>query len=189
MPGLKQHYIPQFLLRGFGRAGSGKNVQVMVYWRTGGAFRTGTQGVGAERAFYSRPFAAAEAETLDDRITAHERPLALFIQGLRGLSPGVAVASKEAAEAVAHLSIRVAHMRDAFASAVADLLGGVEELVLDPPAIAKYLKLEEPVPSKIVRDALRQLWTERRAELRGLGFSQAAFERFALRHIRAWRAV
>lgn len=185
MPGLKQHHIPQFLLRGFGRARGGKNVQVVAYTRTRGTYRTATQGIGAQRAFYSRPAGAAQAETLDDRITAHEQQLAVFIEGLRGSSHGAAVKAREAAEAVAHLSIRAAHMRDAFASSMADLLGGVEEFVLDPPAMAKYLKLQEPTPSKIVRDTLRQSWTEHRAEFRRLGFSQDAFERFALQRIRA----
>lgn len=33
MAGMKQHYIPQFLLRSFGRVGGGKNAQVMVHSR------------------------------------------------------------------------------------------------------------------------------------------------------------
>lgn len=103
----------------------------------------------------------------------------------RGLPPGAAVDPEEAAVAAAHLGIRVAHTRDAFASAVAGSLGGVEELVLDPPAMAKHLKREKPVPSRVVRHALRQLRAERRAEPRKLGLSRVARGRPALHHIRA----
>ena len=52
MPGLKQHCIPHFLPRGFGRSRSGKNIQVTVYSRTHGIYRAATQGVGAQREFY-----------------------------------------------------------------------------------------------------------------------------------------
>ena len=185
MSGLKQHYIPQFLLRGFGRAGSGKNVQVTVLSRTRGTFRAATHGVGAQRAFYSHPAAAARAETLDDRITIHEQQLAAFIDELRGLHPDTMVGATAAAEAVAHLSIRVAHVRDAFTSAMIDLLGGVEEVLLDPQAVAKLLKLGEPAPSRIVRDLLKQAWTEHRPELQRRGFSRDAFDRFMIQQFRA----
>ena len=185
MSGLKQHYIPQFLLRGFGRAGGGKNVQVTVHSRTRGTFRTATHGVGAQRAFYSYPAAAAQAETLDDRITTHEQQLAAFIDELRGSHPDTVVDATAAAEAVAHLSIRVAHVRDAFTSAMIDLLGGVEKVLLDPQAVAKFLKLGEPAPSRIVRDLLKQAWTEHRPELQRRGFSRDAFDRFMIQQFRA----
>jgi hypothetical protein len=55
LSGRKQHYIPKFLLRAFGRRGKGKTIQITVYSKKRGVFTTSLEGAAAERDFYSAP--------------------------------------------------------------------------------------------------------------------------------------
>lgn len=185
MAGRKQHYIPQLLLRGFGRSGGGKSTQVWVYSATRGKYRSATEGVGAQREFYSEPATASGTVTLDDQITDHEQQLGPGIEALRRLDPESEVDAREAAEMVAHLTIRVSHIREVFSSAFIDMLDSVEDRLLDPGALMKYLKLRENPPGKIVRDGIRSVWVERRTELVRSGYSQDRFERWMLDEIRS----
>lgn len=100
MAGRKQHYIPQALQRGFEAAKSGKHSQVWVFRKCQVPYLSSTEGVGAQRHFYSEP-AAGEA-TLDDLITEYEKDvLSPAIEGLRDMVPGP-VAPDVAASAVSH---------------------------------------------------------------------------------------
>lgn len=65
MSGSKQHYIPEFFLRGFGKQGRGKSIQVTVYTKDRRVFTTATDGVAAQRYFYSELPAEPGIETLD----------------------------------------------------------------------------------------------------------------------------
>ena len=90
MSGRKQHFIPQSLLKGFGRAGKGAKIQVVVYSHDRGIFPAATDGVAAEREFYSKLAVESEADTRDDKITAYETPLADTLATLRNLGDGQA---------------------------------------------------------------------------------------------------
>ncbi|GKS86101.1 hypothetical protein AVMA1855_18135 [Acidovorax sp. SUPP1855] len=69
MAGRKQHFIPQALQRGFGQA-KGKKTQVYVFKKGSEPYLSSTEGVAAQRDFYSEP---SDEETLDDRITKYEK--------------------------------------------------------------------------------------------------------------------
>jgi hypothetical protein len=129
MSGLKQHYIPQSLLRGFGKQGKGKSVQVTVYSRDRGVFTTATGGVAARRYFYSQLADGVGVETLDDRITAFETRLAKILVEFRGVVPGHTVDATKAAEVVTHLCARQAHLP---LRAGAGRLNPIEEAELGP---------------------------------------------------------
>ena len=69
MAGRKQHFIPQALQRGFGVA-KGKKTQVYVFKKGQEPYHSSTEGVAAQRDFYSEPSAE---QSLDDKITTYER--------------------------------------------------------------------------------------------------------------------
>jgi hypothetical protein len=70
MPGLKQHYIPQFLLRGFGRGVRQERPGDGVLAHARDVPDGDPRDQGAAR--FLTPTTRSRAETLDDRITAHE---------------------------------------------------------------------------------------------------------------------
>ncbi|QQS03222.1 MAG: DUF4238 domain-containing protein [Fibrobacterota bacterium] len=54
MSGRKHHYIPRFLQKGFASRISGKQAYAWVFKRIGDPFESNTEGIGAERDFYTR---------------------------------------------------------------------------------------------------------------------------------------
>jgi len=117
--GRKQHFIPQAVQRGFGAAAKGKKTQVYVFTKGKAPYLSATEGVAAQRDFYSSP---SDVETLDDQITKYEGSLlAPAIAALRESEPGP-IDSRAAAAVVVHLSIRSAFMRGTFSTAVTELL-------------------------------------------------------------------
>lgn len=124
MSGRNQHSIPQSLLRGFSiGACRAKNAKVWVF-RRGQMPKgpTSTKGVAVGRDFYSRP-SPDRAETLDDRISDYEGGrFTQLLFALRRLPSDCPVDVGEAAELVAHLTARNAHLRATFRSTVETLI-------------------------------------------------------------------
>ena len=176
MSGRKQHYIPQVLLRGFGKRGKGKAVQVTVYSRDHGVFTTATDGVAAQRYFYSELPANNETETLDDKITVYESWLAEIIVEFRATTPGQAVDKAKAAEAVTHLCIRPAHLRDSFASATRQLSQSAESVFRDKNSARKALGLDDPKPNKVLLDEIHTLYEKFSPQLGQFGITKPMFE-------------
>lgn len=118
MAGRKQHFIPQALQRGFGVA-AGKATRVYVFKKGQEAYRSSTEGVAAERDFYSEP---SDGQSVDDKITDYEgRVLAPAIAAMREAPEGL-VESHVAAAVVVHLSIRSAFFRGTYSAAATELL-------------------------------------------------------------------
>lgn len=185
MAGLKQHHLPQFLLRGFSRE-AGANAQVTVYTRARGAYRAATQGVAAQRAFYSARTDASGSVTLDDKITAHESGLAPFVARLRRCAHESAVCSMDAARAVAHFGIRTAHFRLTVGAMIAEVVEYVGEQVTDPAKLGHALGLDASEPSDLLRNQARESWREHRTALVKAGFVQyMQFERFLFQHMKS----
>ncbi|MCH9051693.1 MAG: DUF4238 domain-containing protein [Proteobacteria bacterium] len=185
MSGRKQHYIPQVLLRGFGKRGKGKAVQVTVYSRDHGVFTTATEGVAAQRYFYSEHPADPGAETLDDRITTYEYQLAKIIAEFRDTTPGHAVDPAKAAEMVTHLCVRQAHLRDSFASATEQLLHGAASIFRDKDRARKALGLDDPNPKEILLDEINTLYEKFSPQLGQLGITKPVFEQWVLANSKA----
>jgi hypothetical protein len=114
MSGRKQHHIPQSVLRGFETPGKGRTKKVWVFSKEK-KFKSSTANVAAERHFYSE-LSSDGSRTLDDSITDYEQNFGAQLTGLRGLSVGDAADSLAAAEVIAHLTIRNAHLRRSFVS-------------------------------------------------------------------------
>ena len=122
MAGRKQHFIPQALQKGFRIVDNGKKAQVYVFKKGGAHYLAATDGVAAQRDFYSAP---SDEETLDDKITTYEgMVLAPAIMAFRD-SPVGPVDSETAAAVVVHLAIRTAFTRDGLSSVALELLGAL----------------------------------------------------------------
>jgi len=179
MSGRKQHYIPQSLLRGFGKQGKGKAIQVTVYSRERGVFTAATDGVAAQRYFYSEPSDEVGVETLDDRITAFETPLAEIFAEFGRATPDHAVDATKAAEAVTHLCVRQAHLRDSFASAAGDLLDGTANRFLDKEWVRTEMGLDASKPNEMFRATISKFYGQFAAGLAPMGITRQIFEQWA----------
>jgi hypothetical protein len=112
MSGRKQHHIPQSVLRGFETPSKGRTKKVWVFSKER-KFKSPTADVAAERHFYSE-LSNDGSRTLDDLITDYEQSFGAQLTRLRRLSVGDVADSFTAAEVVAHLTIRNAHLRRSF---------------------------------------------------------------------------
>lgn len=114
MSGRKQHHIPQSVLRGFETPSKGRTKKVWVFSKEK-KFKSPTADVAAERHFYSE-LSDDGSRTLDDSITDYEQNFGVQLTSLRRLSIGDAADPLVAAEVIAHLTIRNAHLRRSFVS-------------------------------------------------------------------------
>ena len=179
MSGRKQHHIPQFFLRGFGRRQKGNAIQVTVYSIHRGIFATASDGMGVQRYFYSELSEDSGVETLDDRITSYESKLAATIAEFRAAPADHAVDSTKAAEAVTHLCIRHAHMRDTFAKVVGQLMGTTEDIFSDKDRARKALGMDAQTPNNMIREELNKLYEQYGDQLCRIGITQPMFEQVA----------
>lgn len=141
MSGSNQHFIPQSLLRGFGVMKK-KATYVVAYTYNRGVFNPPTQGIAAERTFYSELSVDGQEETLDDRITKYETPLGQVLRDLRNLPSGAVANSYVAAELVTHLAVRNDHLRKSIGTSAASSLEQIENDFSDPTRAMKMLGLD-----------------------------------------------
>ncbi len=184
MSGKYQHDIPQSLQRGFAVERKPGKFQVTVYDRDRGIFSTAPEGVAGESYFYSHAPASPGDVTLDDRITAFESGIAAFINQLRTCPLDSPIDAALAGSAVAHYSIRAAHGRRLFTEAVRDVVGAVGDRAQSPEEFWRTLKLDQTVPSKTMRDIMREAWREDHRKLRQRGLTQDQFERVFYAQVR-----
>jgi Protein of unknown function (DUF4238) len=155
--GRKQHHIPRLLLRGFGTP-SGKTSKVWLFRRSQSPENPSIKNVGAERDFYSSP-SADGFETLDDQITRYETGLSNMLAMLRGQRAGAGVDPTNAAEAVAHLTIRNAHLRDVFGLGVEELIAGAARVFADETNLRVLFGVEAEAPTPRMQELINETIT------------------------------
>ena len=147
MSGRKQHFIPQLVQRGFAASKGKKSTQVYVFPRDRPRDITATDGVAAQRDFYSPP---SDEETLDDRITHYEGSvLAPAIAALREGEPGP-IDSNAAAAVVVHLSVRSAFLRGTFSTATEELLNEMAKALGSEDETRSLLGLDSLSPDSMM---------------------------------------
>lgn len=143
MAGRKQHFIPQGLLKGFEARRSGEKIQVFVCTSAKPPFIAATDGIAAERDFYSDP-PTDGSPSLDDVITEFEsKDLGRLISELRS-APAGQVNAESAALVVAHLAVRTAHIRATFGDLATTLFGSLRTQVGDVPSLRKLFDIDTP---------------------------------------------
>ncbi len=116
MGGPAQHNIPQFFLRGFRVRSSSQARSEVWQFEKGKAPKLSLikDDVAVEEPyFYSTP-STDGSRTLDEQITNYENSFANLVHTLRATPLGAPADSAKAAEVVAHLTIRNAHLRRNF---------------------------------------------------------------------------
>lgn len=155
MAGLKQHFIPQLLLRRFGtRHPKREKTQVCVYPKGASAFIAATDGVAAQRYFYSE-LSEDGRETLDDRITDHEHKILADLQAIDAVPLHGAAPSGITARVLAHLTIRNGHVRQAFGKAGALMASEGLERFKDPAWVSAAIGLDQDSPGTRMLEMMR----------------------------------
>lgn len=127
MSGIRQHFIPKFLQKGFGFPGNGKIVRCWVYEKNRPARSANIQDVGLERHFY-----AIDSEPdLDVKITNEEQIYAPLIESLRAGNLNEATVARIPG-LLAHLETRSRHVRQNMQSMVEECASGVLGYLSDP---------------------------------------------------------
>lgn len=179
MSGRKQHFIPQSLLKGFATTSTGKKAQVVVYRFGGIDFVAATDGIGAERHFYSELDVGGNEETLDDKITDHETSISEILDALRSADDRQVVDSRDAAALVTHLVIRNDHFRKIAKQAGGSLFSGFQSAMADRDSAASLLGLDGDKPNDLFRKKMDEVWLEQGATLQAMGLSRDTLTAFA----------
>jgi hypothetical protein len=177
MTGPNQHYIPQFLQRGFGVRWAGKTKDIWQYRKGHPATLESIERIGAEAHFYSSPSDSETAE-LDAKITRLERPLARQVKTLSLLKSGSAVDAKIAFDVLFHLVPRTRHIRSTFSDAFASIIDGALTLFSDPATLMHLAGLDQTVMNEKFRKELgSKLLEDPRSQQ--FGYSAPLFEKLA----------
>jgi hypothetical protein len=180
MSGRKQHYIPQFVLREFGQDGRGKYKQVRVF-RLDGNFLSGTEGIAAEREFYSA--LNENQETLDDLITKAEPEYVQIHRSLIDTSNGDKVDAKRVARLVCHLSVRGNSMRDAISEGSSNAVEAAKKAFSDPEILRQMLGLSGAEPTGRIRVKIDELYNENKSKIQRKGTSRHQFRELCFRRL------
>lgn len=142
MAGKRQHYIPQFLQRGFLADHPLAAEHTWLHRRGASPKLVGIRNVGVEEFFYSRPSSNGKI-TLDDKITAYEESISSALRTVRALDIEDQVDATVAAELIAHLTIRTAHIRAGMSNAISLLLDELSKRISDSELMREELGLGE----------------------------------------------
>ncbi len=152
MAGINQHNIPQTLLRGFRVPGGSKNASKT--WRFTKAEPARLvlikDEVAVEPNFYSE-LSLDGVQTLDDQITNYENRFGRYLQSLKQVAIGDEVDANIAAEVVAHLTIRNAHLRRTFTGGMQTFFSRAIDLFCDEENLRPLLGVDLNYPSDRIR--------------------------------------
>jgi hypothetical protein len=182
MAGKVQHEIPQLYQRGFLIAGAQPAERIFVFRKNGISFASNIDRAGAESYFYSG-LATDDSRTLDDKITDYENRLGALVQQLRSAPTGTRIDSCVAAEVIAHLTTRNAHLRGAFSYGIQTLTKRAMHMFGDENNIRRLMGIDSPAISEVFRNRfIEHLVGEARKA--GVDMPAALLERFAFAAIR-----
>ena len=175
MAGVNQHYIPQFLQRGFASHKSGK---ISYIWE----FRKGkvpenrpVKDFGAEAHFYNK----GTDTSIDDRLTDEEQGFAVLVQRLRVLPAGM-VSEPGLAEFLAHMEVRTRHLRQSFVLASHDFIDRFLDLI-----VSDVDRFADLILERIKSDPtyLEQMFDKEIAKMPIPLSQRATVKKFALREV------
>jgi hypothetical protein len=153
--GANQHDIPQAFSRGFRIPGGSKKGSKAWVYEKGVEPRLVLikDEVAVERHFYSEP-SPDGSKTLDDEITDYENAFARRLQALKSAPLATAVDADSAAEVVAHLTVRNAHLRRTFTMGVNSLLSRAVEVFSNEATLRPVLGVDRDAPSERVKELI-----------------------------------
>lgn len=168
MSGPFQHHIPQMLQRGFRvPCGSRKGSMVWVYERGCAARIERVKDVGGEDHFYSGP-SDDGLRTLDDRLTEYETSFGELLRALKQTDARATVDASQAAEVVAHLTIRNAYLRRTLCLGIEKIYNDAAVLFGDEATLRPFLGVNDKTPSAQFKNAIDD-FIDKSPELKQLG--------------------
>lgn len=182
MAGKVQHEIPQLFQRGFLIPGAGDAERIFVFRKGGASFPSNINRSAAESYFYSEP-STDGSKTLDDELTDYEGRLDGLVQALRSVPIGEMADPETAAEVIAHLTTRNAHLRGAFAHGITSLAEGARLAFSDEDNVRRMVGLDEPAVTDTFREHLGNALAKEPA-VEALGIPPAILEKLAFAAIR-----
>jgi hypothetical protein len=135
MSGERQHFIPQFLQKGFASHMSGDEAFTWVYRKGGLPFNAKLDKVGVERSFYT----TANDTLADDLITEAERPFSKLVQTLR-TSPQGAISDPQLPILIAHLEVRTRHLRQSYMQSAESIVSQFIDFMADEDSFADFFE-------------------------------------------------
>ncbi len=145
MAGKRQHHIPRSLQRGF--LFSKEAEKTYVYRKNGHHSAASINDVAVEGYFYSHPSTDGN-NSLDDNITKYETELAHMLETLRKSPTGNLIPSDLAAEVIAHLVPRNAHMRHIVRRGFGQMLSRMQDTFSDETSVKDMMGLGVPSPNE-----------------------------------------
>jgi hypothetical protein len=160
MAGKVQHEIPQLYQRGFLISDTGKAERIFVF-RNEAIYPSNIDRSAAESYFYSELPKAGE-RTLDIEISDYETDrLAALVATLRAYLPGAIADGETAAEVIAHLTTRNAHIRGAFRSGLETMAASAQEVFTNEDNVRRMAGLDGPMIAdrfrELIADSLQKL--------------------------------
>lgn len=128
MAGTRQHYIPQFLLKGFSVDEGGSPAKVWVFRREKEPFLTSTKNVALEVEFYGSPGDG----TVDGAITDLEGVQADCIRQAREIASGTDISQSGIADFIVNMSVRHKYLRLGMADTTDRILSEIDSFYSIP---------------------------------------------------------
>lgn len=162
MAGKRQHFIPQFLQKGFASHVVGAQVFTWVYRKGIKPFNPNIKNVGVEGYFYSE----SDDQKLDEAITASEESFSFIVSSLRSGKPIESINFELLIQLIAHLEVRTRHIRQSFLTTGDNILNEFLRFLEDTNASEEYLLRKFKQNPSLISDPMAE-------ELRKLGIPQA----------------
>lgn len=150
MAGKRQHFIPQFIQKGFASHVVGDEVFTWVYRKGAKAFNANIKNVGVEGFFYSEDNDSA----LDDTITVAEGAFSQLVNKLRKDSAVSLSDSVQVAQLFAHLEVRTRYLRQSFFATGNHLFNELMVFLSDPASCESYFRRKIKNDPSLIRDFL-----------------------------------
>src|SRR5690606_9312462 len=123
------------------------------------------------------------SKTLDDELTEYERRLTRLVQSLRSISVGGTADPGTAAEVIAHLTTRNAHLRGALAHGITSLAEGARLAFSDEDNVRRLVGLDQPAVTDKFREHLDNALAKEPL-VAALGIPRTVLEKLAFAAIR-----
>ena len=136
MAGLKQHFLPQFLMKGFQSRISDGDPYTWICWKDGRIFEAKAKNIGKEIGFYGFD----GPDSLDENISDYEKEVAPKIDQLRQCNSSCEIYDPSIADFVAHIAMRTRHLREAMADALEDFSLMLMEYMENPDNLILIFK-------------------------------------------------
>lgn len=164
MSGKRQHFIPQFLQRGFASHFVGNEAFTWVFRKGLNPFPANIKNVGVEGYFYSLD---SDPE-LDNLITNWERDLSVIISDLRSQDLTVLNNPEVIAKLLAHLEVRTRHLRQVFLETGSNLMDELLKHLSNREVFMSYFQKEIQRNPYLIENAMQK-------EMQKLGIPEHLF--------------